>query len=84
MVFRNGTGSGGSADDLNEKKCDFEHAVDRKLIFQHGETSKQLIIRVNPDCQVGCVYNVESSQFNTISRHVTTHFDSEDDYYKGC
>lgn len=47
----NGTGSGGSADDLNDKKCDFEHAVEGKLVFQHGETSKELIIRVNPDCQ---------------------------------
>lgn len=62
MVFRNGTGSGGSADDLNDKKCDFEHAVEGKLVFQHGETSKELIIRVNPDCQVGCVYNVHLDQ----------------------
>lgn len=47
----NGTGTGGTADELEQKKCDFEHAVEGMLIFQHGETSKQIIIRINPECQ---------------------------------
>ena len=51
-LFRNGTGSGGTEQELEQKKCDYEQAIGRKLYFQHGETSKQLIIRVNPDCTV--------------------------------
>ena len=51
-INRNGTGTGGTADELEQKKCDFEHLVEAKLIFQHGETSKQIAIRVNPECQV--------------------------------
>ncbi|XP_068693651.1 sodium/calcium exchanger 2-like isoform X2 [Montipora foliosa] len=47
----NGTGVGGTADELDKKLCDFEHAVESKLFFQHGETSKQFVIRVNPNCQ---------------------------------
>lgn len=47
----NGTGSGGTEQELEQKKCDYEQAVSGKLYFQHGETSKQLIIRVNPDCK---------------------------------
>ena len=52
--YRNGTGVGGTAYELDKKLCDFEHAVESKLFFQHGETSKQFVIRVNPNCQV-CV-----------------------------
>ena len=51
-LCRNGTGSGGTEQELEQKKCDYEQAVGGKLYFQHGETSKQLIIRVNPDCKV--------------------------------
>lgn len=47
----NGTGCGGTEEELQQKKCDYEEAVGGKLYFQHGETSKQLIIRVNPDCK---------------------------------
>ncbi|RMX37255.1 hypothetical protein pdam_00011391, partial [Pocillopora damicornis] len=47
----NGTGSGGTEQELEQKRCDYEQAVGGKLYFQHGETSKQLIIRVNPDCK---------------------------------
>ncbi|KAJ7384559.1 hypothetical protein OS493_021190 [Desmophyllum pertusum] len=47
----NGTGIGGTEQELEQKKCDYEHAIGEKLFFQHGETSKQLMIRVNPDCQ---------------------------------
>ena len=52
IIFRNGTGTGGTQEDLEQKKCDYEQAVNEKLYFQHGETSKQLVIRVNPDCKV--------------------------------
>ncbi|XP_020621334.1 sodium/calcium exchanger 2-like [Orbicella faveolata] len=47
----NGTGTGGTQEDLEQKKCDYEQATNEKLYFQHGETSKLLIIRVNPDCK---------------------------------
>ena len=49
---RNGTGTGGNAEELGKKLCDFEHAVESKLFFQHGEASKQFVIRINPDCEV--------------------------------
>ena len=52
ITFRNGTGTGGTQEDLEQKKCDYEQALNEKLYFQHGETSKQLVIRVNPDCKV--------------------------------
>lgn len=47
----NGTGTGGNAEELGKKLCDFEHAVESKLFFQHGEASKQFVIRINPDCE---------------------------------
>ncbi|KAL9986334.1 hypothetical protein ACROYT_G000471 [Oculina patagonica] len=47
----NGTGTGGTAEELDQKKCDYEQGIGEKLHFQHGETSKQLVIRVNPDCK---------------------------------
>lgn len=52
IIFRNGTGTGGTQEELEQKKCDYEQAINEKLYFQHGETSKQLVIRVNPDCKV--------------------------------
>ena len=52
IIFRNGTGTGGTQEDLEQKTCHYEQAVNEKLYFQHGETSKQLVIRVNPDCKV--------------------------------
>ena len=52
IIFRNGTGTGGTQEDLEQKTCDYEQAVNEKLYFQHGETSKQLVVRVNPDCKV--------------------------------
>ena len=52
LFFRNGTGTGGSHEELEQEKCDYEQATNEKLYFQHGETSKQLVIRVNPDCKV--------------------------------
>lgn len=51
-LCRNGTGTGGNAEELGKKLCDFEHAVESKLFFQHGEASKQFVIRINPDCEV--------------------------------
>jgi uncharacterized protein YheU (UPF0270 family) len=52
IVVRNGTATGGTEDQIEASQCDFEHVSDGNLVFQHGETSKQIVIRINPDCQV--------------------------------
>ena len=71
-MFRNGTGCGGTEEELQQKKCDYEETVGGMLYFQHGETSKQLIIRVNPDCKVmddgRKVVTVDRTIFNRVGQ----------------
>ncbi|KAK3733246.1 hypothetical protein QZH41_011090, partial [Actinostola sp. cb2023] len=43
----NGTAIGGLPDDNNP--WDFEQVNDANITFQHGETSKMLVIRINPE-----------------------------------
>jgi len=66
LIFRNGTGTGGSHEELEQEKCDYEQATNEKLYFQHGETSKQLVIRVNPDCKVCDAVDKSTEPYNDV------------------
>ena len=66
LIFRNGTGTGGSHEELEQEKCDYEQATNEKLYFQHGETSKQLVIRVNPDCKVCDAVDKSTESYNDV------------------
>jgi len=59
ISFRNGTAIGGSPDAEDNSPWDFEQIEDGSLTFQHGETSKMIVIRINPESQVWVAYRLE-------------------------